>query len=195
MKVLCSFLLLFTIVTFGQRTTTVQAFLESKLSTYQQTERLKGCLEIIASQDLDTVLNQVPIGFPLPSQEKAFVITGVFGLRDHPIEHYIKIHRGIDIAAKVGTAIITTAHGRVKTIAKSTTGYGNMVVIEHNYGFESLYAHLSKILVKKGDRVTKGQIIGLMGATGKATGSHLHYEIRKNGRAINPKTNILLKNH
>lgn len=184
---------LFTIATFGQRSTTVSEFLESKLTEFHKTETVKGCLELILSHNLDTVLKKVPIGFPLEPQENGFVIKSLFGFRVDPFNQKVKFHKGIDIAAKVGTPIISTAYGIITNISESKTGYGNMVIIEHSYGFESLYAHLSQILVTKGERVIPGQTIGLMGESGRATGSHLHYEIHKNGVSLNPKNNILLK--
>jgi murein DD-endopeptidase MepM/ murein hydrolase activator NlpD len=76
-------------------------------------------------------------------------------------------------------------------IEKSRTGYGNSIVIDHGYGYETLYGHLSKVIIKKGDKVTKGQIIGLVGSTGTSTAPHCHYEVRVNGVAVNPVDYVL----
>jgi murein DD-endopeptidase MepM/ murein hydrolase activator NlpD len=96
-----------------------------------------------------------------------------------------EFHPGIDIANNPDTPIYATADGTVKFVGWSH-GYGNLVVIDHGYGLQTLYGHTSKALVKAGDRVQKGQMIAYMGTTGRSTGVHLHYEIRRQGRSINP---------
>ena len=97
------------------------------------------------------------------------------------------MHAGIDLAAPVGTTILSTADG-VVTDAGRESGYGNVVRVRHEFGFETVYAHLSKIRVKVGQQVSRGVQIGDMGSTGRSTGSHLHYEVRVNGKPQNPMT-------
>jgi len=112
-------------------------------------------------------------------------ITSLFGWRRSPFGYGRDFHTGIDIAAVSGTIIRATAPGIVTT-AGWGGGYGNMVKIKHKYGFETIYGHQKAILVKKGQRVKKGQIIGYVGQTGNSTGNHCHYEIRLGGVPINP---------
>lgn len=95
-------------------------------------------------------------------------------------------HRGIDIAASLGTPIIVADSGRVVSVLYQNYGYGYHLVVDHGNGFKTLYAHLSRIDVNEGDNVSRGQIIGLMGSTGRSTGSHLHLEIFQGGAAVNP---------
>ena len=109
-----------------------------------------------------------------------------FGYRDHPIYHIKKFHKGIDFTSPRGTHIQATGNGVVKAIIRKKTGYGLHVLIDHGYGYETLYGHMSKILVKKGQKVVRGQTIGLVGSTGSSTAPHCHYEVHYKGKAINP---------
>lgn len=108
-----------------------------------------------------------------------------FGYRIHPITGEYEFHKGVDISNEHGTKILATADGVVKT-ADWMGGYGRLVVIEHSYGYETRYAHLSKILVRPGDKVVRGSIVGLMGSTGLSTCPHLHYEVRSRNTPLNP---------
>ena len=96
------------------------------------------------------------------------------------------MHAGIDLAGPIGTPIYATADGVVTDAGYNNGGYGNLVKIDHGRGIETRYGHLSAILVSPGQRVTRGQQIARMGSTGRSTGSHLHYEVRIDGRAVNP---------
>lgn len=111
-----------------------------------------------------------------------------YGWRMHPVIGSEKLHTGIDISALAGTVVYAPADGTVLRADPYWTksGYGNRIIIEHNFGFQTLYGHLSSFLVKVGDKVSVGQPIGLVGSTGISTGPHLHYEIIKNGNKINP---------
>ncbi|MCL4105266.1 UNVERIFIED_CONTAM: hypothetical protein GTU68_055397 [Idotea baltica] len=104
------------------------------------------------------------------------------------------MHNGTDFAAPHGTDIFSTADG-VITHAGWQSGYGKLIKIRHEFGIETRYAHLSNIRVKVGQRVSRGQIIGDMGNTGRSTGTHLHYEIRVNGKPMNPMTYIKAANN
>ena len=115
-----------------------------------------------------------------------------FGMRDDPFTGYRTMHRGIDIANHNGTPIIAAADGVVKQIG-SVGSMGRMITIDHGYGFVSRYGHLSDYKVKRGQHVKRGDVIALMGSSGKVTGPHLHYEVWRNGQAKNPMNYILNK--
>jgi len=109
-----------------------------------------------------------------------------FGMRIHPVHKVRKMHQGIDFTAPEGTAIQSTGNGVVTKIESRKTGYGKSILIDHGYGYETLYGHLKTANVKVGQRVKKGELIGLVGSTGTSTAPHCHYEVRKNGIAVNP---------
>lgn len=109
-----------------------------------------------------------------------------FGYRIHPIHGVKKFHNGIDFTAPEGTEIITSGDGKVIRVEEKKRGYGKNIIIDHGYGYTTLYGHLSEINVKVGDKVTRGQVIGKVGSTGTSTAPHLHYEVRVNGKAVNP---------
>lgn len=113
------------------------------------------------------------------------VITSKYGWRYHPILKKREFHKGVDIANKVGTPIVAPADGIVKW-AGWKPGYGWFLVINHGYGYETAYGHLSRIIVKPKQYVRRGQIVAYMGASGLATGPHLHYEVRINRKPVNP---------
>ncbi|NMA25182.1 MAG: peptidoglycan DD-metalloendopeptidase family protein [Clostridiales bacterium] len=122
--------------------------------------------------------------WPTPSSNR---VTSRFGNRKHPIFKDYRMHTGIDIGASYGASVMA-ADGGVIIISEYSPSYGHYIVISHGNGMTTLYAHLSKRLVKEGDKVTQGQKIGLIGSTGNSTGPHLHYEISKNGSRVNPLT-------
>jgi hypothetical protein len=109
-----------------------------------------------------------------------------FGYRIDPVYKTVKMHAGLDFAAPQGTPIYATANGVVKTAGNLGNGYGNHVVLNHGYGYETLYGHMYKVKVKPGERIKRGEIIGWVGSTGKSTGPHCHYEVHKNGRHLDP---------
>lgn len=109
-----------------------------------------------------------------------------YGIRLHPVHKVKKFHKGIDFTAPRGTAIQATGNGKVIRVEKKKRGYGQNVIIDHGYGYTTLYAHMHLISVKEGEVVTKGQKIGEIGSTGTSTAPHLHYEVRINGKAVNP---------
>jgi murein DD-endopeptidase MepM/ murein hydrolase activator NlpD len=112
-------------------------------------------------------------------------ITSGFGWRYHPILHYSRMHTGVDFGASYGTRIHAAADGIVIG-AQRMGGYGNVVILDHGGGFATVYAHCSAILVSRGEKVARGQVIARVGATGLATGPHLHFEVRINGHPVNP---------
>ena len=112
-------------------------------------------------------------------------ITSRYGYRDHPIIEDASFHTGLDIAAKQGVEIVSFASGKVVEAGKNST-YGNYILIEHSNGFYSFYGHNSKLLVKKGQKVSLGQKIAKVGSTGMSTGPHLHFEVRKGSLRLDP---------
>ena len=114
-----------------------------------------------------------------------FTFTSAFGVRSDPFRGGASMHAGIDLASKVGTPIYATADGMVNR-AEWFGGYGNCVEIEHGKGISTRYGHMSKIVAHDGQRVARGDLIGYVGSTGRSTGPHLHYEVRIDGRAVNP---------
>lgn len=123
----------------------------------------------------------IPSGRPV----EKLSLTSNFGVRSDPFNGGARMHKGIDIPGPIGTPIHATADGIVNR-AGWASGYGNLVQISHGSGMETRYGHMSKLLVPANSFVKRGQIIGLMGSTGRSTGSHLHYEVRVDGAAINP---------
>jgi murein DD-endopeptidase MepM/ murein hydrolase activator NlpD len=118
-------------------------------------------------------------------------LTSAFSaMREHPILHFARPHEGIDVTAPMGTPIEAPAAGTVID-AGWETGYGNTITIDHGYGIATMFAHASKLLVRKGQHVARGQRIALVGNTGLATGPHLHYEVRVNGRPVDPLRYVL----
>ena len=113
-------------------------------------------------------------------------ISSYFGYRTDPIYKVTKYHSGMDFAAHKGTPVYASGDGEVEKQESNHWGYGNIITIDHGYGYETRYAHLTKFAVKKGDKVKRGQLVGYVGSTGKATGPHLHYEVLKNGKAVDP---------
>lgn len=122
-----------------------------------------------------------------PIKTKDFImVTSPYGFRKDPFTKKETFHEGIDISANVGSDVYATASGTVDKILYSKYGYGNRIVIKHKYGFETLYAHMGLIKVKRGQHVRKNQLIGTVGNTGKSTGPHLHYEVMKNNEPRDP---------
>jgi murein DD-endopeptidase MepM/ murein hydrolase activator NlpD len=141
---------------------------------------------------LSRLVNSVaftPMGYPRLSS-----ITSVFGYRSDPFDsEHAELHPGIDFQGQKGDPVKTTANGQV-IFTGWKGGYGNCIIIKHKNDFETLYGHLSHINVKEGQEVNTGDIIGKVGSTGHSTGNHLHYEVRKNGKPINPVKFLTLNN-
>jgi murein DD-endopeptidase MepM/ murein hydrolase activator NlpD len=112
--------------------------------------------------------------------------TSGFGVRSDPFHAGAAMHPGIDLAGAYGTPVYATADGTVLRAGWNSGGYGNLIEIDHGRGITTRYGHLSAIVIHPGDRITRGQLIGRMGSTGRSTGNHLHYEVRIDGRAVNP---------
>lgn len=136
----------------------------------------------------ENILNSTPSIKPVRESKLARELNYLsgFGMRIHPIYKIPKFHRGIDFTAPEGTKIQATGDGIIKKVEEKSTGYGLSVLIDHGHHYETLYAHMNEILVKKGQKVKKGEVIGLIGDTGTSTAPHLHYEVHYKGEAVNP---------
>lgn len=159
-----------------------------KLDTKIQDREEK--LSAMESMLIDRTLQSktIPTGSPTMSGW----ISSLFGMRADPITGKMEFHGGIDYAGKVGTPILTVASGIV-TWSGVRYGYGNMVEINHGNGFQTRYAHNKKNLVVVGQKVEQGQVIAQMGSSGRATGTHVHFEVLNNGKVVDPKKYISLK--
>lgn len=133
---------------------------------------------------LDTLEHGV-IAIPSAQPVEHLAFTSNYGIRSDPFRGTAAMHAGVDIPGPVGTPVYATADGMVDR-AERSGGYGNLVELDHGKGIQTRYGHLSKILVEAGTRVHRGQLIALMGSTGRSTGPHLHYEVRIDGHAVNP---------
>ena len=148
-----------------------------------QTKSLKQLTKL--AENKTDFLASIPAIQPVTNKNLRSMVSG-FGYRLHPIYKTYKMHTGIDFTAPTGTPIYATGNGRVVPAPDGASGYGNHVVIDHGFGYKTLYAHMYKSKVKLGQRVKRGQLIGYIGNTGLSSGPHLHYEVIKNGNKINP---------
>ena len=133
----------------------------------------------------EKLLSATPAIQPVSNKDLDRIASG-FGYRIDPIYKTIKMHAGLDFTAPQGTPIYATAEGVVTTAGNTANGYGNHVVINHGYGYETLYGHMVRIKARRGERVKRGDLIGYVGSTGKSTGPHCHYEVHKNGQKLDP---------
>lgn len=158
--------------------------LEKKI--YMQTRSFDEIVEL--SREQENKLACIPAIQPVSNKDLKRTASG-YGYRSDPIYHVSTFHRGMDFACDTGTPVYATGNGKV-IHARWQSGFGNLVEIDHGYGYRTRYAHLSKILVKEGQNVVRSEEIGLAGSTGKSTGPHVHYEVLvydKNGyKNVNP---------
>ncbi len=133
----------------------------------------------------EKMLASIPAIQPVANKNLKRMASG-YGMRMHPIYKRRKMHTGMDFSAESGTEIYATGNGKVVHVERSRRGYGNHVIIDHGYGFETLYAHMSKFDVRRGQEVRRGEVIGYVGNTGTSVAPHLHYEVHKNGEKVNP---------
>ena len=131
------------------------------------------------------MLASIPAIQPVSNKNLSRMASG-YGYRIHPIYKTRKLHAGMDFSAKTGTEIYATGDGVISKVRRSKRGYGNHVKINHGFGYETLYAHMSKYIVKRGQKVKRGEVIGYVGNTGTSVAPHLHYEVHKDKRRINP---------
>lgn len=182
---------------YSQDSTATSAFARTDVmldEMYQEADVLKQRIKVQASsydtlqklvETKERMLSSIPAIQPVSNRTLERVASG-FGYRIDPIYKTPKMHTGIDFTAATGTPVYATGDGTVRESGYDNGGYGNNVVINHGYGYQSLYGHMKKVKVRVGDRVKRGEVIGWVGSTGKSTGPHLHYEIIKNGDKIDP---------
>lgn len=133
----------------------------------------------------EKLLSAIPAIQPVSNKDLSHIASG-FGYRIDPVYKVPKMHAGLDFAAPTGTPIYATADGVVKEANFNAGGFGNHVVINHGFGYETLYGHMVRIKVHEGETVKRGEVIGWVGSTGKSTGPHCHYEVHKDGTPIDP---------
>jgi len=133
----------------------------------------------------EKMLASIPNIQPIANKNLERTASG-WGYRIHPIYKIRKFHYGIDFTASTGTEIYSTGDGVVEKIESSRRGYGNSIIINHGYGMKTLYAHMDRFNVKKGQKVKRGEVIGFVGNTGLSTAPHLHYEVLHNNERVNP---------
>lgn len=153
--------------------------IDNLLSRARRWEDMEKVMDIVMRSDAQ---EYIPIGVPL---KERYRVSSIFGYRSDPINGVKKFHSGIDLASQYASVVYSTAKG-VVTFAGIKGGYGKTIIVAHKYGFETYYAHLTHLYATVGSEVKRNKVVGFVGSTGRSTGNHLHYEIRKTGRAINP---------
>ncbi len=151
--------------------------------TYVQSKSYDELMRMLENKE--EMLACIPAIQPVSNKELKRIASG-FGMRIDPVYKTLKMHTGLDFTAEIGTPVHATGDGIVEIAGPQNDGYGNKVVINHGWGYETLYGHNSKVLVHAGEKIKRGQIIALVGSTGKSTGPHCHYEVWKNGTKIDP---------
>jgi murein DD-endopeptidase MepM/ murein hydrolase activator NlpD len=140
---------------------------------------------ILLAREKEDMLRSIPAIIPISTKDLTRIASG-FGLRIHPVYKISKFHAGMDFTAPLGTEVYASGDGTVESVLSSKRGMGNYIVINHGFGYSSLYAHLESFNVKDGRKVKRGDIIGYVGNTGMSVAPHLHYEIRLNGVNVDP---------
>jgi murein DD-endopeptidase MepM/ murein hydrolase activator NlpD len=133
----------------------------------------------------EKLLAATPAIQPVSNADLKRIASG-FGYRIDPVYKTVKLHPGLDFSAPAGTPIYATADGSIEVAGNRGDGYGNCVIINHGYGYKTLYGHMFRVKARGGQRVKRGEVIGYVGSTGKSTGPHCHYEVIKNGNKIDP---------
>jgi murein DD-endopeptidase MepM/ murein hydrolase activator NlpD len=133
----------------------------------------------------EEMLRSIPAIMPISNKDLTRTASG-FGLRIHPIYKIIKFHAGMDFTAPSGTDVYVTGDGTVAAVISSKRGLGNHIIINHGFGYSSVYAHLDRFNVRVGQKVRRGDVIGFVGSTGLSLAPHLHYEIKLNGINVDP---------
>ncbi len=146
----------------------------------------KSYEEVLAlAEEKEVFWASIPAISPLADKDLTRFASG-YGYRIHPIYRTKKMHTGIDLTAPTGTEVYATGNGEVSVAGYTPGGYGKRIIIDHGFGFKTVYAHLNTILVKEGQKIKRGELIGTVGSTGRSTAPHLHYEVRKNNQTENP---------
>ncbi|HPR31743.1 MAG TPA: M23 family metallopeptidase [Prolixibacteraceae bacterium] len=151
---------------------------------YIQAKSYEEVLNLALTKDQE--LSSMPAIMPISNHDLTFTSSG-WGMRIHPIYKVPMFHWGIDFVAPRGTNVYASGDGIIEAVNTERTGHGKHIIVDHGFGFKTLYAHMSKFNVKKGQKVKRGEIIGYVGNTGTSTAPHLHYEVEKNGKKVDPK--------
>jgi murein DD-endopeptidase MepM/ murein hydrolase activator NlpD len=158
--------------------------LDSMIRHFNETESAYDML-MIKGENRSEMLTSIPAIQPIENRDLTLIASG-FGHRIHPIYKIPKMHKGIDFSAPVGTPVYATGDGVVKTVIRSGRGLGNQIIVDHGYGYTTLYASMDEIDVRQGAQVKRGDQIGTVGDTGLSVAPHLHYEVHLNGDPMNP---------
>lgn len=150
---------------------------------YVQSKSYDEVIEMAKTQEIR--MENIPAIQPILNKDLKRVASG-YGVRIDPVYHVRKFHQGMDFTAPTGTEVFATGNARVSFVGWKQ-GYGNTVILDHGFGYKTLYAHLYKSLVRRGQKVRRYDVIALVGNTGKSTGPHLHYEVRLNDRPVDPR--------
>lgn len=151
---------------------------------YIQAKSYEDVLNLALKKEKE--LSSLPTIIPIANKDLAFTSSG-FGMRMHPVFNVLRFHSGMDFVANRGTKVYATGDGKVIATNVLRNGHGKHIIIDHGFGYETLYGHLNGFNVKEGATVKRGQVIGFVGSTGTSTAPHLHYEVHKNGKAVDPK--------
>ncbi len=160
-----------------------QSFDQINRRMYIQSKSYDELAKLAKSKN--AMLMSIPAIQPISNKDLKRVASG-FGFRIDPIYRTGKFHAGMDFTSPIGAPVTTTGDGVVELVESKAWGYGKCIIINHGYGYKTRYAHLSKFKVRRGQKVTRGQLIGYVGSTGRSTGPHLHYEVMKNNDPVNP---------
>lgn len=155
----------------------IESRIKYQYASYNEIEKL--------IENQEDKLASIPAIQPVSNQDLSRIASG-FGMRIDPVYGTPKMHKGLDFAAPQGTPIYATGDGKVIEAGYDQSGFGNHVVINNGYGYETLFGHMKKIKVHRGQKVKRGEVIGWVGSTGKSTGPHCHYEVHVNGRVVDP---------
>lgn len=147
-----------------------------------QSKSLDKIVEL--AEEKENLLSAIPAIQPVENKDLTRMASG-YGMRMHPILKIRRMHTGMDFSAPRGTPVFATGDAVVEKASRGG-GFGNLVILDHGFGYETYYAHLSEFNVHRGEQVERGEIIGYIGTTGLSTGPHLHYEVHKDGRVVNP---------
>ncbi len=151
---------------------------------YIQSRSLDEIAEL--AKNKSEMLSSIPAIIPIKVKDLKKQVTSGFGWRIHPIYKTQEFHPGLDFPSNQGTPVYATGNGKVEFASMDNSGYGLHVIINHGFGYQTLYGHLSKLSVRVGEKVKRGQLIGYVGSTGLSTAPHLHYEVIKNNEKVNP---------
>jgi len=155
----------------------------TKKKVYVQSKSFDDLISL--AKEKEEMLRSIPAIQPISNKDLKRTSSG-WGLRVHPIYKIVRMHEGMDFTAPIGTDVYVTGDGVVEKIVSSLRGYGNYIIVDHGFGYKTLYAHLDRVNVKQGQKVKRGEVIAFVGNTGLSLAPHLHYEVAINGVKVDP---------